>query len=156
MVETSFMIVISGVSCDTNILVYSIDLRDPQKHGIAKRVVDECSDMGCAVSLQCLSEFFRAVTMKHLLPIPDARRIVQILRRSMNVFPMNEADLLNAMAIYQRYDIQFFDALLIATVERAGCTTLISEDMQHEGHYGGVTVVNPFKLSPSKLDHLLA
>lgn len=146
---------ISDISCDTNILVYSIDLRDAQKHLIAKRVVDTCSDMGCPVSLQCLNEFFRASTVKHLLPIADARRIVQILRRSMKVFPVNEADLLAAMGIYQRYDIQFFDALLIATVERAGCTTLISEDMQHNGRYSGVDVVNPFKLSPAELDQLL-
>ncbi len=73
----------------------------------------------------------------------------------MKVFPVNEADLLAAMGIYQRYDIQFFDALLIATVERAGCTTLISEDMQHNGRYSGVDVVNPFKLSPAELDQLL-
>ena len=153
---TSSTTVISGVSCDTNILLYSIDRRDPIKHPIAKRVVDACSDAGCALSLQCLNEFFRAAIKKNYVDIDEARSLIEIMRRSMLVFPVNERDLLTAIEIFRTHKLQFFDTLLIATVERAGCTTLISEDMQHGARYGGVTVINPFKLTSTELDQLLA
>ena len=148
--------VISGVSCDTNILLYGIDRRDPVKHPVAKQIVDACSDAGCALSLQCLNEFFRSAVGKKYVDASEARRLIEILRRAMLVFPVSERDLLNAIEIYGSHQLQFFHALLIATVERAGSTILISEDMQHGASYRSVQVIDPFKLTSVELDRLLA
>ncbi|MBM3569408.1 MAG: PIN domain-containing protein [Alphaproteobacteria bacterium] len=50
-----------------------------------------------------------------------------------------------------------FDGLLLATVERAGCRVLLSEDMADGRKFGAVTILNPFagnKL-PDKVERLL-
>ena len=55
----------------------------------------------------------------------------------MQIVPAIEEDLAEAIGTYERLGLQFFDALLIATALRAGCTTLFSEDMQHRSSYTG-------------------
>ena len=44
----------------------------------------------------------------------------------------------------ERHGIQFYDALIVASAEEAGCNTLYSEDMEDGAVYGTVRVVNPF------------
>ena len=50
-----------------------------------------------------------------------------------------------ALDIKAQYDIQFYDALIVATAELAGCDTIYSEDMGDGESYRKVRVVNPFK-----------
>jgi predicted nucleic acid-binding protein len=42
-----------------------------------------------------------------------------------------------------RYKISFWDALILNAAERAGVTTLYSEDFSNGQRYGSVRVVNP-------------
>jgi predicted nucleic acid-binding protein len=44
----------------------------------------------------------------------------------------------------QRYDLNYWDGLLLATARLNGIPSLVSEDMQHRGLYDGVRVLNPF------------
>ena len=152
----SSTIVISRATIDTNILIYAVDRRNQAKHEIAERVVGAFLRDGNIILLQALNEFFRAVTRKGLLSKEEAVVIVNAARGIKLVIATNEHDLAYAMDSYERHNLQFFDQLLIATARRVGCTVLISEDMQHECIYDGLTVLNPFKLSAEALDRLLA
>jgi hypothetical protein len=49
--------VIEFVTIDTNVLIYSIDLRDLQKHNLCRKIVRRCGQIGGVISLQCLTEF---------------------------------------------------------------------------------------------------
>ena len=51
----------------------------------------------------------------------------------------------NAMCIKEEYGIQYYDALIIATAEKLGCTEIVSEDLNDGQLYHGMAVVNPFK-----------
>jgi predicted nucleic acid-binding protein len=44
-----------------------------------------------------------------------------------------------------KFNLNFWDALILATASREGCTILYSEDFQHGRAYGTVKVVNPFR-----------
>ena len=46
--------------------------------------------------------------------------------------------------------ISYWDALILASAEQAGCKYLLSEDFQAGRTYGEVTVVNPFQQSPAE------
>jgi predicted nucleic acid-binding protein len=48
---------------DTNVLVYAHDLAEPQKRVQARHIIRELQQgrLGC-LSIQCISEFFHAVT----------------------------------------------------------------------------------------------
>jgi predicted nucleic acid-binding protein len=141
---TNCTIAMSRFSFDTNVLIYSIDLRFPEKHEIAKRLVRLCGESGGVLALQCLNEFYRATTRKQILSTALAFEVVEATRAAFAVSPPSEEDLLHAMQNHQFHGIQFFDGLLCATVGRAGCTTLFSEDFQDGQTIGPVTIRNPF------------
>ena len=53
-------------------------------------------------------------------------------------------DLLNAIDLQVRYNISFWDAMIIASARQLGCQVLWSEDLNDGQDYGDVTVKNPF------------
>ncbi len=155
MVETSSTTV-TKITLDTNILFYAFDSKEVGKHLLAKRILAACYDMAVPISLQCLGEFYRSATKKHLVSPAEASTIVEDVRKGMPIIQPGEIDLVAAMRIHQQHGLQFFDCLLIATTARAGCTTLFFEDLQHNQVIEGLTIVNPFKLSHQELEALLA
>jgi predicted nucleic acid-binding protein len=54
-----------------------------------------------------------------------------------------------AVALARDHNIAFYDALIVAAAQEAGCDTLFTEDMQHGRKFGGLTIVNPFLESAS-------
>lgn len=67
----------------------------------------------------------------------------------MFLFPIAEptaADAHAALAVAATGGLSYWDALLLTTLGRAGCTALLSEDM-HDGAIilAGVTVCDPFQ-----------
>jgi predicted nucleic acid-binding protein len=137
---------------DTNILIYSVDPTDPVKHRIANYVFYETVGKGSSIPLQCLTEFYSASTRKQILTVADATDVITTVLRAADAVAANSADLTAAMALHKADHIQFFDALLLTTVARAGFTILFSEDFQHNRSYGTVTVCNPFLMQPDELE----
>jgi predicted nucleic acid-binding protein len=65
----------------------------------------------------------------------------------MTVFPIVAADpkaVETALEAAGAERLSYWDAVLLATLARAGCTTLLSEDMQDGATAAGVLVRNPF------------
>lgn len=54
------------------------------------------------------------------------------------------SSVLRALELEQRYQISFWDAMIVQAAESAGCEVLYSEDLPHGQEYGSVLVVNPF------------
>ncbi len=52
--------------------------------------------------------------------------------------------LIRAIELETRYQISFWDGLMLQAAERAGAATVFSEDLLHGQRYAGVRVVNPF------------
>ena len=131
---------------DTNILVYAIDTRfsDKQKSAIAL-YSQAVKDRSFVISTQVLVEFFSASTKgkQPLLQRHEAQSQVTALARQ-RVIPTTSNMVVSAMGYAERYQMQWFDALMVDAALSAGATTLYSEDMQHGQRYGSLTVVNPF------------
>ena len=130
---------------DTNILVYATLDQDVVKKRIAASLIMEAiaSDSFC-ISAQVLKEFANILIRKSDRPLRAIREDVS--RFSPFVVVSDTPDLvLNALDLRRDCALQFFDALIVASAERAGCDTLYSEDMSDGERYGSVTVVNPFK-----------
>lgn len=53
-----------------------------------------------------------------------------------------------AWAIQDRYGLSWWDALIAATAQSAGCRYLLTEDLQAGQQLGEVQVVNPFMTDP--------
>lgn len=131
---------------DTNILVYAFDTSTGRKHEIAKALYVKLlmEKLGCT-SLQILQEFFVSAAYKSpkRLGISEAREIIE----NLSAWPVHRpfaSDILAAIDLGVRYQISFWDALVIRSAGQSGCKILWSEDLGHEQDYDGVLVRNPF------------
>ena len=131
-------------SLDTNILVYAVDRDAGERHRRSRELIEQSARCDCVLTLQALAEFFHATTRKELL---DSNRAGAILRSWRNVFEVTVADdsaLIDAVDAVGEHRLSFWDAMLWAAARQAGCSAILSEDMQHGRRLGGVEFVNPF------------
>ena len=134
------------VFVDTNILVYAHDRSAGEKHQRAQEIVLglwESAD-GC-LSLQILQEFYVTVTRKVAAPM-NAESAVEIVRElsAWTVHEPDTDDLLAAIDIQRRYQISFWDAMIVRSANALGCDVLWSEDLNAGQVYGRVELKNPF------------
>jgi predicted nucleic acid-binding protein len=130
---------------DTNILIYAVDRSAGDKHRLATAIVDSSVERPCVLTLQALAEFVFAVTRMDLVP---RREAVAQARNWLIVFPIVAADgraFDAACSAMLTGRLSMFDALLIATAREAGCTFLLSEDMQDGAEFDGLVVRNPLR-----------
>ena len=140
---------------DTNILIYSVDESNTAKHELSRFLVFKLLDLHGKLPLQAVTEFFNATQKKKLASAQAAQELVLSFLSAAETVAATAADAVRAIDLHREHNIQFFDALLLATAARSGCTTLLSEDFQHDRTYGAITVRNPFKLSEADLTTLL-
>jgi predicted nucleic acid-binding protein len=63
---------------------------------------------------------------------------------NLRVVDIDAPMVVRAIDIGQRWKISYWDGLIVAAAERAGCNVLCSEDFSGGQRYGRVTVRNPF------------
>lgn len=133
------------VSLDSNVLVYAVDHRTPERQERALDIIRHAASSDCVLTTQALGEFLHVVSRKGMMTRADAADRVGELRLAFEVVGIDPAafDAGVLAARESRYSV--WDAILLATVERAGCTLLLSEDLQDGGRFGAVSIVNPFK-----------
>lgn len=138
------------VFLDTNVLLYAFDTSAGEKRVRALEVIDTAwrDGNGC-VSVQVLQEFYVNATRKleRPLPVAAARRIVASLSR-WEVHAPEAEDVLSAIDLQQRTQVSFWDAMVLHSAGKLGCSLLYSEDLNAGQSIGGVTIVNPFVESP--------
>jgi predicted nucleic acid-binding protein len=130
---------------DTNILVYAIEsaqTSDPRPQ-IARDLISRSE---VVLSTQVLGEFYRATTSKRRsFPLTHEEAVVWIQvwkRNEITSIKTHHVDL--ALELTARYDIGYFDALILSAAQLSPCETVYSEDLNHGQCYDRVTVINPF------------
>lgn len=137
---------------DTNILMYAHDRAAGEKHERARDLVEELwHTRRGVVSTQVLQELAINLRRKAGRPL-DVRTTREIVADYMTwQVVVNGADsILEALELEQRYQISFWDALIVGAAEAAGAAVLYSEDLSHRQRYGSVEVINPLLASAHK------
>jgi predicted nucleic acid-binding protein len=133
------------VFIDSNIIVYTALEQSRDKTVKACKILAGLLNDGTGcISMQVLRELANVLFKKGNFPAEDVRTILNGLA----VFPCvgeSHASLDRAIEIKAKYGIQFYDALILATAEAAGCDMVYSEDMGDGVIYEGITVKDPFK-----------
>ena len=131
---------------DTNVLVYAHDQSAGEKHKRARQLIGVLweNQTGC-LSIQVLQEFYVNVTQKVARPLkPEvAGQIISDLA----VWQIHEpgvADVLDAIRLQSRYQLSFWDAMMLASAAALGCKIVWSEDLNPGQQYDQVFVSNPF------------
>jgi len=129
---------------DTNILVYADDKSAPLKQKQAIDLVARHRRAGTGVvSMQVLQEYFVTVTRKLGVDAKIARRKVELLAE-FDVAAPDVADILAAIDLHRLHGFSFWDSLIIRSAKQAGCSVLLTEDMQDTREVDGLRIFNPF------------
>jgi predicted nucleic acid-binding protein len=130
---------------DTNILIYAIETKgnDPNKSQIAQTLLKLHN---IVLSTQVLGEFYHATTSpKRTSPLTHEEAIVWIQlwkRYDLQTITAVHVDL--ALELKNRFQIGYYDALILSSGRLAKCKHVFSEDLSDGQDYGGISVINPF------------
>jgi predicted nucleic acid-binding protein len=135
---------------DANVLIYLFDETDPQKQARAEQVVQGALATGSGViSFQVVHEVLNVLTKKLGASSDDARRFLDAVLAPLWAVGPSTGLYANALAVRARYGFGFYDSLIVAAASAAGCSRLLSEDLQAGQVIGDLTVVNPFAEPPT-------
>jgi predicted nucleic acid-binding protein len=127
--------------------VYAHDFTTGAKHERARALIEKLwSSGGGVLSTQVLQELCINLRRKAARPlsIEGARRLIEDYSRWEVVVNTAES-ILQALTIESRYQVSFWDALILQAAGSSGATVLYSEDLAEGQTYGAVRVVNPLR-----------
>jgi len=145
-----------GVFVDASILIYSEDGADRAKQQAALAWLTVLWRRGLGrTSTQVLNEFYLLATRKIQPPMPAGDARAEVRRYALwQPWQTDHATVESAWAVESRYGLHYRDSLVVAAAQHLACRYLLSEDLAHEQHYGGVQVINPFKTGIELLETL--
>ena len=132
------------VFVDTNILFYACTESSDVRHARARERVRGLWDVPgqAAISVQVLQELHVNLVRKaRLSPTESARRVSHYF--AWHVIDNDRNLLSSAFDVQLRWQLGFWDSLIVAAAQRSGARELWSEDLSNGQHYGEVVVVNP-------------
>ena len=139
---------------DTNVLVYARDDLEPEKQPVAQGWLEYLWNTGAGrTGIQVLNEYYINVTRNVRQPMaPEAARSEIADPAAWQPVGIDENLVAAAWEIEDRYGFHFWDALVVAAAQAAGCDALLTEDLQDGQDLDGVVVVNPFLHPPPERD----
>ena len=139
------------VFVDTNVLLYAFDEADPRKQAAARHWRAELwTSRRGRLSVQVLQEFYANVLRKW----PSARDQARAEIRNLSTWhpvPIDYELLLRGWQLQDRFQLSFWDSLILAAAKSSGCNFLLTEDLQPGQDLDGVTVLNPFSSDPASI-----
>jgi predicted nucleic acid-binding protein len=133
---------------DSNILVYVFDEQSQPKQAIARSILNEAliHDSG-VISFQVVQETMNVLTRKlkvNARPEDAIDFMRKVLEPMWRVQP--SADLYASAIEHQtKLGFSFYDSLIVAAAQSAGCTRLLTEYLQHGQRIGTLRIENPFQ-----------
>lgn len=130
---------------DTNVWLYAfIAGQDPVKHQQAIELINAISQI--MLSTQVINEVCVNLLRKEQRPEQDIRDVIDDFYALYQVIEFDQMQLLQASELRERYNLSFWDSLIVSSALASGASVLYSEDMQ-DGFVveGRLQVINPFQ-----------
>ncbi len=140
----------NAVFVDSNVFLYTIDDKSPDKQDLARHWVDRLWVSGAGrLSWQVINEFYaNAIRVGATKPL--ARQNAEVLAQ-WPAAGFGLGILHRAWHWMDAAQITYWDALIVASAESINCNWLLSEDFQTGRKFDSVTVVNPFMTPPESI-----
>jgi predicted nucleic acid-binding protein len=133
------------VFLDTNVIIYAYSDDELEKQERANMILEEYESQ-TIISTQVINELSNTLFRKFKL---DAEAVEAVILELDNTFPIVDFNLqtqLKAIKIKERYKLQFYDSMILATALENGCNIIYSEDMQNRQIIENqLTIINPFE-----------
>ncbi len=133
------------VFLDTNVFLYAFLNQDvAKKSKAAMLIAQSIKDCVGYVSMQIVKGFCNVMVKQSGKTAAEIGKAVAIFGK-LQIVDGSLKLIQRALEIREAFGLQFYDSLLLASAERAGCDVLYTEDLNDGQLYGTVRVVNPFK-----------
>lgn len=142
------------VFVDTNVLLYSFDDTDLDKQRRARDWLSVCWQRRLGrLSTQVLNEFYANARKRFASVISAGDARAEVRRYQLwKPWLIDQATIDTAWAAESRYQLNYWDALMVAAAQHLGCTVLLTEDLQHGQRIDSLLILNPFRAGPEVLD----
>ena len=132
------------VFLDTNTVIYSYSEDEPEKQKIANDILEQYNNQ-IIISNQVINELSNTLFRKFKLNADEVRETVLELNDNFPIVNFNLHTQLKAIELKGKYQLQFYDSMILATALENGCNIVFSEDMQHNQVIENrLTIINPF------------
>lgn len=126
---------------DTNILLYCYAQDEPLKHSVALQVA---ANTNTIISTQVLKETCNVLRKKLKLPWWDVQLAIDEIGSNNELVQVKLATIHKALLLAERYQLQWFDSIIVASAIEADCSVLFSEDLHHGLVIDQLEIRNPF------------
>ncbi len=132
------------VGIDTNVLVYAHGFDNGPRRTMAVRILAALGPSRGVVPAQAVGELAAVLTRKFRLTRSEAAQYCRTVMARHHIVAASTEAFAAALDLSGTHQLQFCDALILATAAEAGCRILLSEDMADGFVWRGCTVANPF------------
>lgn len=129
---------------DSNVIIYALDASDVAKGEIGARLLDHVVGRKAITPRQVLCELLNQAHKKRGTPLMQARKTVRLLEEATHVVDTDQVISTSASELAERFQLQYFDAVICTVARRGGASILFTEDMRDGFKLGTMTIVNPF------------
>src|SRR6266436_374681 len=130
------------VFVDTNVFIYAVDLADPKKQQAAQSWLADLWKSGNGrISFQVLQEFYSKVNQKSAAAREEARAEVRDLL-TWNPVPVSAETLDISWKIQDRYQLSFWDSLIVSAAMSASTRFLLTAELRSEMKWDAVDLFN--------------
>jgi predicted nucleic acid-binding protein len=141
----------ANVFVDTNVFIYALDAADPRKQQASNVWRQELwKTRRGRISFQVIQEFYVKVVRQWPTFREEARAEARDLL-AWRPLAVNAEIVEYGWRLQDRFQLSFWDALIVAAAKATACRYLLTEDLQAGQDLDGVTVVNPFLNGPDTL-----
>jgi predicted nucleic acid-binding protein len=130
---------------DTNVLLYAYAPDAGQKQEISIELLRRLTvEQEGTLSIQVFSEFYHNARRKFRMSAASAEEAI----RDFSTWRLHRPDqdsILSAIRLERRYQLAWFDAMILNSAIESGCSILWTEDFQDGQRFGDLVIRNPYK-----------
>jgi predicted nucleic acid-binding protein len=139
---------------DTNVLLRADDAQDQAKQAQAREWLQALwQGRAGRISTQVLDDYYVTSTRTFGMPPGDVRAKVRRLQLWLP-WQIEHQTVETAWGIEARFGLNYWDSLIVAAAVQSGARYVLTADLQPTQHLqqiDGVTILNPFLVTPAEL-----
>jgi predicted nucleic acid-binding protein len=139
---------LNKIFVDTNIFVYLFTDININKKNKCKKLIENIiknKNIELTISIQTIIEFINVASKKIKTTSYKKAQAIYFFEKNFTILYYNTNTIIEAIKIELKYNIYFFDALIIATMLENNITTIYSENEKDFKKIKELKVINPFK-----------
>jgi predicted nucleic acid-binding protein len=133
---------------DSNIFIYLFDETAQDKRETAQNIILKAlENKSACISFQVIQETLNVLTRKIATPVKldDAKAFLQQVLEPLCKVTPSTALYIKALSLQNQFRFSFYDSVIVAAALQAGCSQLLTEDLQDGQFIEDLQIVNPFR-----------